>query len=214
MISAPALVRSATSCSPINVSVGQQLSTCTDRTSGRWVKIFMPPGHSSGADLPDVACMRRDSQGWLGQSAWGTAGRFPCPDADARHETRQQNTHIRDLREICYQWHPWHGRRVRVRAELIRHGHAVAYCSLEEVQTGRVLEVPLWMLDVAICSRTRMAKPGFASAQSLRELRETLQSAQQRPQPDSMPERQHRFVHIGNAIVQRISHIAVGLWRS
>ena len=108
--------------------------------------------------------------------------------------TQQQNTHIRDFREICYPWHPWYGRTVGVRAELIRHGHAIAYCSLEEVQTGRALEVPLWMFDVAVCSRTRMAKLGFASAQSLRELREILQSAQHRPQSDSTSETQHRYL--------------------
>jgi hypothetical protein len=125
----------------------------------------------------------------------GSEGRCLSPDEDAPGgTTQQQNTHIRTLRAICYPWHPWHGRTVRVRAELIRHGHAIAYCTLEEVQTGRALEVPLWMFDVAICSRTRMVKPGFASAQSLRELREILQSAQQRPQSDGTPETQHRYL--------------------
>ena len=47
--------------------------------------------------------------------------------------TQQHNTHITDVREICYSWHPWHGRAVRVHASLVKRGQAVAYCSLEEV---------------------------------------------------------------------------------
>jgi hypothetical protein len=91
--------------------------------------------------------------------------------------SQQHNTRIRDLREICYSWHPWHGRAVWVHATLVKRGRAVAHCSLEDIQTSRVLEVPLWMLDVVACCKTRVSQPGFASAQSLRELKEVLQSA-------------------------------------
>ena len=156
--------------------------------------------HNTGAGLRDVACIQRDRPGYLAQSARGTGRGFPSLGADARHgTTQQQNTHIRDLREICYPWHPWYGRTVRIRAELIRHGHAIAHCSLQDVQTGRALEVPLWMFDIAVCSRARMVKPGFASVQSLRELREILQSAQHRRQSDSTPEAQHQYLLPGGA---------------
>src|SRR5215469_3578974 len=107
--------------------------------------------------------------------------------------TQQHNTHIRDLREICYSWHPWHGRSVWVRAILVKRGRAVAHCSLEDVPTSRVLEVPLWMLDVAACCKTRASKPGFASVQSLRELKELLQSAP-RAQAHDLSEAQHRYL--------------------
>jgi hypothetical protein len=90
--------------------------------------------------------------------------------------TQQHNTHITDVREICYSWHPWHGRAVRVHANLVKRGRSIAYCSLEDVPTCRVLEVPLWMLDVATCCKTRLSQPGFASVQSLRELKDVLQS--------------------------------------
>jgi len=83
---------------------------------------------------------------------------------------------------------------VWLHASLLKRGQAVAYCSLEEVQTCRVLEVPLWMLDVAACCKTRVCKPGFASAQSLRELKEVLQSAQARAQTHGAPETQHRYL--------------------
>jgi len=39
---------------------------------------------------------------------------------------------------------------------------------LEDVPACRVLEVPLWMLDVAACCKIRASKPASASAQSLR----------------------------------------------
>ena len=68
-----------------------------------------------------------------------------------------------------------------VHATVVKRGRAVAHCCLEELQTSRVLEVPLWMLDVAACCKTRVAHPGFAGAQSLRELKEVLQSAHLRP---------------------------------
>jgi hypothetical protein len=29
-----------------------------------------------------------------------------------RGTSHQHNTHIRERREICYPWHPWHGRKV------------------------------------------------------------------------------------------------------
>src|SRR6516165_10429753 len=59
----------------------------------------------------------------------------PCLGGFSLHGTTQQhNTHIRDLGKICYAWHPWHGRTVRVHARLVKRGRAVAHCSLEEVQ--------------------------------------------------------------------------------
>jgi len=127
--------------------------------------------------------------------AEGIAACSLCPDDFFRRGTTQQhNTHIRDLREICYSWHPWHGRSVWVHATLVKRGRAVVHCSLEDVQTSRVLEVPLWMLDVAACCKTRVSKPGFASAQSLRELKEVLQSALPQAQAYDTSEAQHRYL--------------------
>jgi hypothetical protein len=70
----------------------------------------------------------------------------------------------------------------------------VAHCSLEDVPTSRVLEVPLWMLDVAACCKTRVSKPGFASVQSLRELKEVVQSALPLAQAPDTSEAQHRYL--------------------
>ena len=117
------------------------------------------------------------------------------PDASLTCDTpRQHNTHIRDLREICYPWHPWYGRRVWVHASIIKLGRAVAFCSLEDLQSCRVLEVPLWMLDVAVCCKTRASKPGFASTQSLRELKELLQAARPQTECHGVPETPRQYL--------------------
>ena len=84
--------------------------------------------------------------------------RGSCDGYDRSDTTQQHNTHIRDLREICYSWHPWHGRAVWVHATFVKRGRAVAHCSLEDVQTSQVLEVPLWMLDVVACCKTRVSR--------------------------------------------------------
>ena len=88
---------------------------------------------------------------------------------------------------------------MRVHASLVKRGQAVAYCSLEDVQACRVLEVPLWMLDVAACCKTRASKPGFASVQYLRDLKEVLLAAQ--PRTTSIaPQTQPRYLlHAGGA---------------
>jgi hypothetical protein len=110
-----------------------------------------------------------------------------------RGTSHQHNTHIRERREICYPWHPWHGRKVWVHTTLIKRGRAVAHCSLEDVQPFRVLEVPLWMLDVAVCCKIRVVKSGLANVESLRELRALLHSAQ-RARGDIALEAQHRYL--------------------
>jgi len=125
--------------------------------------------------------------------------RAPGEGADSC-TTQQHNTHIRDVRVMCYGWHPWHGRTVQVHSNLVKRGRPVAYCSLEDVPTCRVLEVPLWMLDVATCCKTRLSRPGFVSVQFLRELKEVLQSAQGRVRDQTAPEAQHRYwLDIGGA---------------
>ena len=119
-----------------------------------------------------------------------------CPNLDdgvLSDTTQQRNTHIRDVREIRYSWHAWHGRAVWVHASVVRRGRPVAYCSLED-ENSRVLEVPLWMLDVAACSKAQVSKLGFVSADSLRELKQVLESAKLRAQAPTRPETQHRYL--------------------
>jgi hypothetical protein len=63
-----------------------------------------------------------------------------------------------------------------------------------EDENSRVLEVPLWMLDVAACSKTAVSKLAFVSADSLRELKEILESARLGAQLPRTPETQHQYL--------------------
>ena len=69
----------------------------------------------------------------------------------------------------------------------------MVYCSLGD-ENSRVLEVPLWMLDVAACSKTQASKARFVSTHSLRELRQVFESARLRVQAPIGPEMQHRYL--------------------
>src|SRR5215831_18035203 len=164
------------------------------------VKLFKRPGNSIEAGRR-VVRGSEDCDGVSLAAGQGRAIRSPFSDDCVRDGTTQQhNTHITDVREICYSWHPWHGRAVRVHASLVKRGQAVAYCSLEEVPACRVLEVPLWMLDVAACCKIRASQPPFAIAQSLRDLKEVLQAA--RPQvaaPIASKTQPRYWLHAGGA---------------
>src|SRR4051812_45593229 len=93
------------------------------------------------------------SGGWIGRCS-GVS--FSSPGVCGWSGTRQQqNTHIGELRDLRYPWHPWHGRKVRVHATLVKRGSAVARCSLEDEQPFRILEIPVWMFDGAACCRIR-----------------------------------------------------------
>jgi hypothetical protein len=56
-------------------------------------------------------------------------------------------------------------------------GPSNRHCSLEEPQPFRILEVPLWMLDAAVCPRICAAEGVQASVESLRELKAVLSYA-------------------------------------
>jgi hypothetical protein len=88
--------------------------------------------------------------------------------------SQQQNTHIGEPGGIYYAWHPWYERKVRLHATLVKRGRAVGRCSLEDVQPFRILDVPLWMMDPAVCSKIRAASSRVASVESLRELKALL----------------------------------------
>src|SRR6516164_3725334 len=56
------------------------------------------------------------------------------------------------------------------------------------------------MLDVAVCCKTQASKPGFASAQSLRDLQEVLQAARPRvPAPAASLTQPRYLLNAGGA---------------
>ena len=79
---------------------------------------------------------------------------------------------------------------MRVHATLVKRGHAVARCSLEDVQPFRIVEVPLWMLDAAACCKIQVSKCKVANVESLRELKVLLQPTR-RIDPEFAIQTQH-----------------------
>ena len=73
-----------------------------------------------------------------------------------RGRSRQPNTHNTELREVRYPWHPWFGRAVAVYEVLVKQGHSVCRCGLEEERNRLSIEVPTWMFEPAACGRLRV----------------------------------------------------------
>jgi hypothetical protein len=88
---------------------------------------------------------------------------FRGRDVFAPHDTsRQPNTHSTESREVSYPWHPWFGRSVAVYEVLVKYGHSVCRCGLEEERTRRSVEIPTWMFEPAACCRLRGAISGHS----------------------------------------------------
>ena len=101
------------------------------------------------------------------------------------------STPIVELREVRYPWHPWFGRSVAVYEVLVRHGHSVSRCGLEEERTRRAVEIPTWMFEPAACGRLRVMAVPTVDCDALREVQALLRTAR-RPDPGVVLEAQHR----------------------
>ena len=104
----------------------------------------------------------------------------PSPDRDGfgpRGTSPQRNTHSNESREVRYPWHPWHDRVVTIHRSFTRNGRALFFCSVEESLEGRLLEIPQWMFDPAICCRMQPAAVSTVSCEALRDLKTVLQCA-------------------------------------
>jgi hypothetical protein len=124
---------------------------------------------------PLFALLRRIS---VSQSTSRPASDNPKPDADARDCTSQQhNTHRIEWREVRYAWHPWYGRAVAVSKRFARYGRPAFQCSIEADPKVRLLEIPEWMFDPAICLRMRVAAMPTVSCEALLDLRSLLECA-------------------------------------
>jgi len=102
----------------------------------------------------------------------------PAQDESGPHGTsRQRNTHSTESREVRYSWHPWHDRMVTTHRSFTRNGRAFFCCSVEESLEGRLLEIPQWMFDPAICCRMQLAAVPTVSCEALLDLKTVLQCA-------------------------------------
>jgi len=108
-----------------------------------------------------------------------------------RCRSRQPNTHSTELRELRYPWHPWFGRAVAVYEVLVKQGHSVSRCGLEEERNRLSIEVPTWMFEPAACDRLRVTAVPTVNCDALRAL-QTLLRTTARPDPDDVLEAQHR----------------------
>ena len=77
-----------------------------------------------------------------------------------RCTTERETAHRTGTRTIQYPWHPWSGRRVRVRDVVERAGIASARCALDGAAPSLWQEVPLWMFDRVACAGTRVEERG------------------------------------------------------
>jgi hypothetical protein len=118
----------------------------------------------------------------------------PCPargGCASRDRSRQPNTHSTELRERRYPWHPWFGRAVTVYEVLVKQGHSVSRCGLEEERNRLSIEVPTWMFEPAACGRLRVMAVPAVNCDALRAL-QTLLRTTARPDPGDVLEAQHR----------------------
>lgn len=119
-----------------------------------------------------------------------------APDASGSEDrSRQPNTHSTELRELHYPWHPWFGRAVTVYEVLVKQGHSVSRCGLEEERNRLSLEVPTWMFEPAACSRLRVMAVPAVNCDALRALQTLLQTTA-RPDRGDVLEAQHRSLPV------------------
>src|SRR5438132_12089586 len=118
------------------------------------------------------------------------------PSACATVRTsRQPNTHSTELRELRYPWHPWFGRAVTIYEVLVKQGHSVSRCGLEEERHRLSLEVPTWMFEPAACGRLRVMAVSAVNCDASIAL-QTLLRTTARSDPGDVLEAQHRSLPV------------------
>ena len=91
--------------------------------------------------------------------------------------TRRDNAHGIEAREVLYPWHPWCGRSVWVHEVICKAGADALRCSLDGRETGRWLELPVWMFDRGTCVSTRLVSSPWVDCAALLALKECLARA-------------------------------------
>jgi hypothetical protein len=99
-------------------------------------------------------------------------------DEDGRYCTKwQQKTHITDVQEVRYCFHPWYGQLVLVEAEAIRSGAVIFRCRRDDGRGFPVLEIPHWMFDSQNCAAMEVRHNALVSCMALRDLQTLLDDA-------------------------------------
>ena len=93
--------------------------------------------------------------------------------AGGRCTTRRGNAHRTEERQVLYPWHPWAGCIVDVHEVIEKAAGEVVRCSHDDGASGRLLELPIWMFDRAVCAAMRVEtfpQADIAALQALRAL--------------------------------------------
>jgi len=93
--------------------------------------------------------------------------------ADGRCTTRRGNAHRTEERKVLYPWHPWAGCIVHIHEVIEKAAGEVVRCSHDDGASGRLLELPIWMFDRAVCAPMRVEtflRADIAALQALRAL--------------------------------------------
>ena len=91
---------------------------------------------------------------------------------------------------VAYAWHPWVRRLVHVREVIERTTGASARCGLVDAAADYVQEIPVWMLDAALCRSMRASTEPVTALPALRTLRSLLSEAMTRTSAVSSPDPQ------------------------
>ncbi len=114
-----------------------------------------------------------------------TVGSKPRPGCAGRgsnaggadYTTRRHNAHELVEREVLYPFHPWSGRRVRVREAREWASGDIFRCTIGENDGDRGRDLPAWMFDRAVCGLVRMSASPVADIAALMKLRALLNDA-------------------------------------
>lgn len=91
--------------------------------------------------------------------------------------------------DIFYRWHPWYGRKVQVVRSISKQPETVLRVC-DGLKQYRALEIPLWMLDSAICTLMKFSETPAVDAQALSALASLLDRRTCRHEEDVL-ESQH-----------------------
>ena len=122
---------------------------------------------------------------------------WPVPGSDIRERSgsaadcttplhKTHGTAIGGETTVIYVWHPWSGRTIRLHEVIERTAGASARCSLVDAPAVRVQELPVWMLDTAVCRLMRSAAEAIAGLDAFMTLGGLLRDAMQRTAADAV----------------------------
>ena len=94
-----------------------------------------------------------------------------CDDAWCCTTTRRK-PHGTEV-DICYRWHPWYGRTEQVVRSIARQPETVLRVR-DGLKPERSLEIPMWMVDSAICTLMKFSEAPVVDAQALSALASLL----------------------------------------